>query len=293
MTDPLNAGERNSEDGPIADRVAKAGVPTLLRRGENTGQHQWTARAQWWLRLISPLLLLGTWELLAYMGELDARFFPPPSEIGKSAVSVIQDGSLWRASQDTLRRLALGYGAGALSGVIIGLWLGLSTWFRALIEPWIQITYPIPKLALYPLLVLVVGLGEMPIIVLLAIGVFYVVAINTIAGVLSIRRVIIDVGRDCRASFMQFFLTIALPASLPHIFTALEISLGLAYIILIGAEFVGAKSGLGAIIWSSWQLFDVGPMYVSIVTVSVLGYFSVLATRWLGDFLMPWRRTHG
>ena len=186
-----------------------------------------------------------------------------------------------------------GYGAGALSGVIIGLWLGLSTWFRALIEPWIQITYPIPKLALYPLLVLVVGLGEMPIIVLLAIGVFYVVAINTIAGVLSIRRVIIDVGRDCRASFMQFFLTIALPASLPHIFTALEISLGLAYIILIGAEFVGAKSGLGAIIWSSWQLFDVGPMYVSIVTVSILGYFSVLATRWLGDFLMPWRRTHG
>ena len=88
-------------------------------------------------------------------------------------------------------------------------------------------------------------------------------------------------------------LTIALPASLPHIFTSLEISLGLAYIILIGAEFVGAKSGLGAIIWSSWQLFDVGPMYVAIVTVSVLGYFSVLLTRWLGDLLMPWRRTRG
>jgi NitT/TauT family transport system permease protein len=293
MTEPLKAGGRRDANDAGNDRVAKAGTPLLLRRGENTGHHLWTARAQWWLRLVSPLLLLGTWELLARVGELDARFFPPPSEIGKSAVSVIQDGSLWRASQDTLRRLALGYGAGALSGVIIGLWLGLSSWFRALIEPWIQITYPIPKLALYPLLVLVVGLGEMPIIVLLAIGVFYVVAINTIAGVLSIRRVIIDVGRDCRASFMQFFLTIALPASLPHIFTALEISLGLAYIILIGAEFVGAKSGLGAIIWSSWQLFDVGPMYVSIVTVSVLGYFSVLATRWLGDFLMPWRRTHG
>ena len=287
----ISSETRRREDSDV-NHKGVAASQTMLRRGENTGQHMWTMRAQWWLRLVSPLLLLGAWELLARLGELDARFFPPPTEIGKSAVSVVQDGSLWRASQDTLRRLAIGYGAGALSGVIVGLWLGLSTWFRALIEPWIQITYPIPKLALYPLLVLVVGLGEMPIIVLLAIGVFYVVAINTIAGVLSIRRVIIDVGRDCRATFMQFFLPIALPASLPHIFTALEISLGLAYIILIGAEFVGAKSGLGAIIWSSWQLFDVGPMDVAIVTVSVLGYFSVLATRWLGDFLMPWRKTH-
>jgi NitT/TauT family transport system permease protein len=180
-----------------------------------------------------------------------------------------------------------------VAGIVVGLWLGLSSWFRALVEPWIQITYPIPKLALYPLLVLIVGLGELPIIALLAIGVFYIVAINTIAGVLSIRRVILDVGRDCQASFLQSFRTIALPASMPHIFTSLEISLGLAYIILIGAEFVGAKSGLGAIIWSSWQLFDVGPMYVSIVTVSILGYVSVLATRWLGDVLMPWRKGNG
>ena len=231
--------------------------------------------------------------MLFRSGGLDARFFPPPSEIGKSAIHVVQDGSLFSASRDTLRRLALGYGIGAFAGVIVGLWLGLSSWFRALVEPWLQITYPIPKLALYPLLVLVVGLGEMPIIALLAIGVFYIVAINTIAGVLSIRPVFLDVGRDCGVSFLQSFLTIALPASLPHIFTSLEISLGLAYIILIGAEFVGAKSGLGAIIWSSWQLFDVGPMYVAIVTVSVLGYFSVLLTRWLGDLLMPWRRTRG
>ena len=272
---------------------APIGEPQLLRRGESSGHHEWTARAQWWLRLISPFLLLIAWELLAWLGELDARFFPPPSEIGKSAIHVVQDGSLYNASRDTLRRLAIGYGIGALAGVIVGLWLGLSSWFRALVEPWLQITYPIPKLALYPLLVLIVGLGEMPIIALLAIGVFYIVAINTIAGVLSIRPVFLDVGRDCGVSFLQSFLTIALPASLPHIFTSLEISLGLAYIILIGAEFVGAKSGLGAIIWSSWQLFDVGPMYVAIVTVSVLGYFSVLLTRWLGDLMMPWRKTRG
>jgi NitT/TauT family transport system permease protein len=272
---------------------AAARATTILRRGEATGRSEWTARAQWWLRLASPFLLLALWELMARLGELDARFFPPPTDIAAAAVSVAQDGSLLAATTDTMRRLAIGYGIGAVAGIVVGLWLGLSSWFRALVEPWIQITYPIPKLALYPLLVLIVGLGELPIIALLAIGVFYIVAINTIAGVLSIRRVILDVGRDCQASFLQSFRTIALPASMPHIFTSLEISLGLAYIILIGAEFVGAKSGLGAIIWSSWQLFDVGPMYVSIVTVSILGYVSVLATRWLGDVLMPWRKGNG
>jgi len=128
--------------------------------------------------------------------------------------------------------------------------------------------------------------------ILLAIAVFYIVAINTISGVLSIRPVFLDVARDCRASFAQSFTTIALPASLPHIFTSLEIAMGLAYVILVAAEFIGAKKGLGAIIWSSWQLFDVAPMYVAIVTVSVLGYISVILTRRLGDLLMPWRQTH-
>lgn len=274
------------------DASTPAGTPVTLRRGENTGRHEAVARTQRWLRVISPFVLLGIWELLSRTGVLDARFFPPPSEIVESAIAMIVDGSLLRASAISLWRLAVGYGAGVASGIVIGLWLGLSSWFRALIEPWLQITYPIPKLAVYPLLVLLVGLGDLPIMILLSIAVFYIVAINTIAGVLSIRPVILDVARDCRASFAQSFLTIALPASLPHIFTSIEISMGIAYVVLVAAEFIGAKTGLGAIIWSSWQLFDVAPMYVAIATVSVLGYVSVLLTRQFGGLLMPWRQPH-
>jgi NitT/TauT family transport system permease protein len=92
---------------------------------------------------------------------------------------------------------------------------------------------------------------------------------------------------------LQVVRTVALPASLPHIVTGLEISLGIAYIVLIAAEFVGAKSGLGNVIWSSWQLFDVAPMYVAIVTISVLGYVSVMLLRALGNWLMPWRKKPG
>ena len=283
--EPWQAGVTTAEKKTPAQQL------TRLRRGENTGRKEWRARGQRWLRFLSPFLLLAAWEIFADLGVIDVRFFPPPSEIILTGWSLVEDGTLLGAVSDSLSRVLIGYIGGAIVGVAIGLWLGLSDWFRALIEPWVQVTYPIPKLALYPLFVLVFGLGEMPILILLAITVFYIVVINTIAGVLSIRHVLLDVGRDCNATFLQFFRTIALPASMPHICTSLELSLGLAYIVLIAAEFVGARTGLGAIIWSSWQLFDVGPMYVAIMTVSMLGYISVLIVRYLGNLAMPWRHS--
>ena len=264
-------------------------MTTQLRRGQLRQHGESTLLWQKALRLASPFLLLLLWEAMSRFGLLDRRFFPPPSEVIWSARSMVQDGSLAAAVLSSLRRLAIGYVSGALLGVVVGLWLGLSSWSRALFEPWLIVTYPVPKLAVYPLLVLIVGLGEAPIVLLLAIAIFYVVAINLIAGVLSIRPVILDVGRDCGASFLQLVRTVALPASMPHIFTGLELAMGIAYIVLIAAEFVGAKSGLGSVIWSSWQLFDVAPMYVAIVTISVLGYVSVMLLRLLAGFMMPWR----
>lgn len=264
-------------------------MTTQLRRGQLRQHGESKLLWQKALRLASPFLLLLLWEAMSRFGLLDRRFFPPPSEVIWSARSMVQDGSLAAAVLSSLRRLAIGYVSGALLGVVVGLWLGLSSWSRALFEPWLIVTYPVPKLAVYPLLVLIVGLGEAPIVLLLAIAIFYVVAINLIAGVLSIRPVILDVGRDCGASFLQLVRTVALPASMPHIFTGLELAMGIAYIVLIAAEFVGAKSGLGSVIWSSWQLFDVAPMYVAIVTISVLGYVSVMLLRLLAGFMMPWR----
>jgi len=262
----------------------------VLRRGDQTAKRMRTRRAQRLLRIASPFLLLIAWELAARVGLLDRRFFPPPSEIAVAASSMIRTGQLSEAIGYSLRRLLLGYFFGAVSGALVGLLLGLSSWMRALVEPWLLVTYPVPKLAIYPLLILIVGLGEMPIVILLAIAVFYIVSINTTAGVLAIKPVILDVGRDCNASFLQSVRTIALPASLPHIMTGLEVSLGIAYIVLVAVEFVGAEHGLGSVIWSSWQLFDVAPMYVAVTTVSVLGYLSVLGLRALGDRIMPWRQ---
>ncbi len=263
--------------------------PKILR-GEGVKSKRTTAKTQKILRIFSPVILLLIWEIASRSGFLDIRFFPAPSMIAGSAVSMLADGELLKATGITLSRLFSGYIIGALLGIIIGIWLGLSSWSRSLFEPWIQITYPIPKLAIYPLIILIVGMGELPIVILIAIATFYIVVISAIAGVLFINKTMLDVGKDNNATFLQFFTTIALPASLPHIITSLEVSLGMAYIVIIAVEFLGASSGLGYIIWTSWSLFDVPPMFVSIVTISVLGYFSVIVVRWLGTYLMPWRK---
>lgn len=263
----------------------------VMRRGDRRSSHERTARWQRALRIVSPFLLIGAWELCAGIGFLDTRFFPAPSTIVLSGIAMGREGLLTEAVHDSMLRLVIGYATGALAGVLLGLWMGLSRWTRALLEPWLQLTYPVPKLAVYPLIVMVVGLGDAPINVLLAIAVFYIVCINTLAGVLTIKPAILDVSKDYGANFLQRAWTIALPGSLPHIFTGLEISLGIAYIVLVAAEFVGASTGLGNVIFQSWQLFDVSPMYVAIVLISLLGYGSTLGVRYIAGILMPWHRS--
>jgi NitT/TauT family transport system permease protein len=290
MSAALRSAAPPASTGAAASAPASnPGATTLVKRGHGAHSQRSTAALQSWLRLLSPFLLLLLWEVLSRSGLLDTRFFPPPTEIAQTAWQMMQSGALWEAVRHSLYRVGAGYALGAVLGAIAGLLLGLSSWLRALMEPWLLVTYPVPKLAIYPLLVLLVGLGDPPIIILLAIAVFYIVAMNAMAGVLSIKPVILDVGRDCNASFWQSVRTIALPAAMPNLMTGLEVSLGIAYIVLIAAEFVGAERGLGSVIWSSWQLFDVAPMYVAITTVSVIGYLSVLGLRALGGWLMPWR----
>jgi NitT/TauT family transport system permease protein len=278
-----------SVDNPVGSAPGTAST-TRVRRGVGSQNSDLPRRIQRGLRIASPFLLLFAWEGLARSGLLDARFFPAPSMIVGTAVKMYENGSLLDSTVTTVRRVLLGYVSGALAGIVVGLWLGLSSWSRAVFEPWIQFTYPIPKLAVYPLLLLLVGTGELPMVLLLAIATFYIVVLSTIAAVLSISRTMIDVGKDLNATFGQFFRTIALPGSMPQIVTSLELSLGIAFILVIAVEFLGAGSGLGFIMWSSWQVFEIKPMYVALVVITVVGFLSVLGVRLLGRAVMPWQK---
>lgn len=167
--------------------------------------------------------------------------------------------------------------------------MGLSRIVRAALKPMVGALYPIPKTAIFPLLLLIFGIGEPSKYAIVAIGVFFLVLLNTMAGVLSIEPVYIDVGRNFGANRRDVFRTIALPGALPLIFTGLRLAWGNALLLIVVAEIIGARSGIGAFIWNSWQTFQVERMYVGLLAISFIGYLSFLIIDELQRWLVPWK----
>jgi NitT/TauT family transport system permease protein len=241
------------------------------------------------LSLFSPVLLLILWEVLVQTGALDKRFFPAPTSIVGTFTNLITSGELWKHLTASISRIAIGFAMGAIPALILGITMGLFRWVRAALSPMVASLYPIPKIAILPLIMLIFGLGEMSKYVIIAIGVFFLVLYNTMAGVMNIPHIYLDVGKNFGASRLQFYWTVALPGALPLIFTGMKLAAGVALLIIVAAEFVGAKTGIGYLIWQSWQTFSVETMYVGLVVIAVLGYLVSLLMDELEHFLIPWR----
>ncbi|ASR36571.1 taurine ABC transporter permease [Prauserella marina] len=260
--------------------------PAPPRKRANGGKN--TDRA---LAVLSPVLLLVLWEIGTRSGLLDERFFPAPTSIFGQMITMIQDGQLWEHTGASIQRLFLGFWLGVIPALVIGIVMGLSRRFRAALSPLISGTYPIPKSALLPLILLVFGLGEMSKVAMVAIGVFYPVVLNTVSGVLQIQPIYYDVARNFGASRWRVFRTVALPGALPSIMTGVELGAGLGLILIALAEMVGAESGLGFMIWNAWELFQVEQMYVGIMVIAVIGFAVALLVKEIARLLMPWARS--
>src|SRR3954465_2903892 len=155
--------------------------------------------------LLSPVFLLLLWEVLARVGWIDQRFFPAPSSIAMSFIDLSRSGELWVNVSASLTRLFWGCLLGAVPALLLGLAMGLYRLVRALVDPLVAATYPVPKSAILPLVLLVFGLGEASKIAMVALGVFYPVIINTTVGVLEIERIYLDVGKNFGAERWQTF----------------------------------------------------------------------------------------
>ena len=240
------------------------------------------------LTLASPLFLLVLWEVLVRVGVIDARFFPPPSKILQQLVALAQSGELWTNTWASLRRLFWGTLIGGIPALVLGIVMGLYRPVRALVDPLVAATYPVPKSAILPLMLLIFGLGEGSKIAMVAIGVFYPVLINSTAGVLQINRIYLDVGKNFQASRRQLFRTVALPGALPFIMTGVKLGVGMGLILIAIAEMIGAKSGLGYMIWNAWEILSVEAMFVGLLVIAVLGFLFTLALNELERWIVPW-----
>jgi len=241
------------------------------------------------LSVLSPVILLVVWEIAARAAWIDTRFFPAPTEIFRTAGNLIQSGELWRHLSVSLGRIAVGFTLGAIPGIVIGLAMGLFGPVRAIFQPLIDATFPIPKIAVLPLFILIFGIGEESKYAIISVAVIYLVLINTVAGVRNIDRIYLDVGRNFRASRRMIFTDIALPGAMPLIMTGLRLGMGVALLVIVSAEFVGAKSGIGYMIWNSWQSLRVEQMYVGLLVTALLGFGTAVLLSALERVLIPWQ----
>lgn len=267
----------------IATPPAAADVRRSARRRTRDTTHERL------LSMASPLALFALWEILARAHVIDTRFFPAPSSIAGTFGTMIANGTLFLNTFATLERLAIGIVVGGVPALFLGLAMGLYRPVYAIVDPLISATYPIPKSAILPLILLVFGLGEASKIAMVAIGMFYPVVINTAAGVRQIDRIYFDVGRNFGARGWQVFRTIAFPGALPVIMTGVKLGVGLALILIAIAEMVGAQSGLGFLIWNAWQILQVNVMYVGLISIAIIGFLLTVLLNEIERLLIPSR----
>jgi NitT/TauT family transport system permease protein len=265
----------------------RAAVPPAASRLGKRGAERLTA-------LLAPLAMLLAWELLVRTGLLDARFFPAPSSIVDTFYAMSfqanWDNSLPHHVLVSLSRAMIGFLIGAIPAVMLGAVMGLVPLVRAAIQPVVGAIFPIPKVAILPLLMLVFGIGEESKWAIIAVGVFFQVLLATAAGVASIDRIYLDVGANFRAGRYARYTTIALPGALPMIFAGLRLGWGAALLLLVTAEMVSGQSGIGFLIWRAWQLLNVEDMYVGLVAIAVIGLLSFWLLDALERHLLPWKK---
>jgi sulfonate transport system permease protein len=214
------------------------------------------------------------WELVVRAGWSDGRLMPPPSRIWQEFEELARNGELWRHMTATLLRVAVGFGLGTAAGTLLGALAGYSSLTRRLIDPTLQGLRAVPSIAWIPLFILWLGIFETSKVALIAAGVFFPVYLGVMAAILSVDRKIVEVGRAFRLSGFAMVRRILLPAVLPAYVVSLRAGLGLGWMFVIAAEFMGASEGLGYLLIDGQQLGKPAEIVAAILAFAVLGKLS-------------------
>ena len=253
MTVELSA---SAESEPVANATATG----RLRR--------WTRPA---LGLLLPLGLALAWELIVGLGYSNGRLVPPPTKIFATIVDLARSGELTRHIVATLSRVFAGFAFGVVAGTLLGAVAGYWSLARRLLDPTVQALRAIPSIAWVPLFILWLGIFETSKVALIAVGVFFPVYLGVMGAIMSVDRKIVEVGRTFRLSGPAMIRRILLPAVLPAYVVSLRVGLGLGWMFVVAAEFMGASEGLGYLLIDGQQLGKPAQILAAIVIFAILG----------------------
>jgi len=235
-------------------------------------------------------LFFTCWQALASLRILDPLFFPPPSRLFSTVGSLLASGELGREAGRTLTRASVGFGTGAVAGILAAALVSSWPWLHRATQPAIAALYSSPKLTLLPMLMLLVGVNETSRILLVGLSSFLLVVMQVSDAVRSVNPDYVNMAASYGAGQAMVIRRVYLPACLPQIFTALRLAFGRALVLTISIELLSGQNGLGSMIWSAWQTFAVEKLYVGVMLAAGLGLLFQALFRILERRLVPWER---
>ena len=240
--------------------------------------------------IVSPIVFLLAWEGAARLGFIDVRIIPAPTTVIVTVLDLVEHGNLIENTGDTVFRFLAGMVLGSFPGVFVGLTMGLFRWVQIIFGPIVAAFYNVPRVALFPLVLILLGLNETSNIFMIALGPFFTMLITAAGAVSSVEPIYRDVAKNFSTRPRHLYFMVILPAIAPALMDGLRISVGLGLLGTIAVEFLVGDNGLGHLIWNSWEVLSLKQSMAGLVVAALVGYVFYASLGILERFALPWHR---
>jgi sulfonate transport system permease protein len=223
------------------------------------------------LKLLAPVLLVLVWYAASNAGILNPNILPSPVKVVETLFKLISNGKLGKNLLVSGKRVLKGFAIGTGIGIVLGVFMGLSKTLNKILSSLVSIFRPIPMIAWIPLLILWLGIGEETKVAVIIIGTLWPVLLNTIGGILSVDKKLLEVAQVLEKGKKEILLNVILPAAWPSIITGIRLGISTAWTCVVAAEMIAASSGVGYMITYARELSQPDVVLVGVFTIGVVG----------------------
>ncbi|MGM9923595.1 MAG: ABC transporter permease [Bacillus sp. (in: firmicutes)] len=236
-----------------------------------------------------PVLVVVLWQTLSSLGLLPEQLFSSPLLIAASFIELIQSGEMAKHLQISLTRAALGFVLGGTLGLLVGVIVGMNKKSEEYLNPSIQMLRTVPLLVITPLFIMWFGFGELSKVLLIALGAFFPLYLQTFLGMRNVDKKLYDVALIFEYSRMEKVMKLMIPAALPNILLGIRLALSAAWMCLVVAELLGADRGVGFMIQDARSFMQTDIVFVGIIIFAVAGKLSDSIVRFFEEHLLKWQ----
>jgi NitT/TauT family transport system permease protein len=274
---------------------ATASGATQGKRKKAARFRRWVAG--WWnLNLLLGLVSIGSlaflWEFARPLGVPALSSVPPPSEVIRASANLLASRLYWDGWMLSVQRITLGFLAAQIVGIPLGLIMAMHRNAFDTMFPIVEILRPIPPVAWIPVSIVFWPTRELSVVFIVFLGAFWIVLLNTIGGASNVdpnyKRAALSLGSTQR----DLFWRIVLPATIPSIVTGMAVGMGIAWEMVVAAEMIAGRTGLGYLLWQSFEINAIAQVIVCMISIGVAGYISSEIIRQFGGLVAPWRSQH-